>query len=101
VLLLSQSSRRNACACCVTNHIRSNGELWDQNNRPVNNNIEVVFSAQSIPMAAHAIKEYVTPLLNNNFTVTEEQCFLCSPRRCYIMSWVLKSSLITAGVYLL
>jgi hypothetical protein len=38
----------------------------------------MVFSAQAMPMAAHATKDYVMPSLNNNFTVTEEQCFLCS-----------------------
>jgi hypothetical protein len=46
--------------------------------RPLNNR-GMVFSAQSVLMAAHAAIEYIIPLLSNNFTATEEQCFLCSP----------------------
>jgi hypothetical protein len=48
--------------------------------RPVNNRV-MVFSAQSMPMAAHATMVYVMPSLSNNCTATEEGCFLCCPCR--------------------
>jgi hypothetical protein len=41
----------------------------------------MVFSAQSMPMAAHTTIEYVTPSLSNNCTATEKRCFLHSPRQ--------------------
>jgi hypothetical protein len=41
---------------------------------PVNNNKGMVFSAQSVPMVAHATMEYVMPSLSNNCIVTEELC---------------------------
>jgi hypothetical protein len=47
--------------------------------RFVNKNRGMVFSAQSVPMAAHTIVEYVIQSLSNNCTATEEQCFLRSP----------------------
>jgi hypothetical protein len=40
------------------------------------NNRGMVFSVQSVPMAAHAPMEYVKPLRSNNCTLTEERCFL-------------------------
>jgi hypothetical protein len=39
---------------------------------PVNNKREMVFSAQSMPMALHATGDYVMPSLSNNYTATEE-----------------------------
>jgi hypothetical protein len=48
--------------------------------RPVNNR-GMVFSAQSVPMAAHATMEYVMHSLSNNCTATEERCFLRGPCR--------------------
>jgi hypothetical protein len=39
---------------------------WPANNRGM------VFSAQSVPMAAHAIMKYVIPSLSKNCTATEE-----------------------------
>jgi hypothetical protein len=51
----------------------------------VNNNRGIVFSAQSLPMAAHAAVEYVVPLLSNSCAATEERCFLRGPCR-YIIS---------------
>jgi hypothetical protein len=56
--------------------------------RPVNNDRGMMFSAQTLPMVAHATMEYVTPSLSNNCTITEERCFLCSPYRGYIKSLV-------------
>jgi hypothetical protein len=47
--------------------------------RPVNNNKWMVFSAQFVLMDVHSIIEYVMPSLSNNFTVTEERCFLRGP----------------------
>jgi hypothetical protein len=58
---------------------------WQQ---PVNNNRGMVFSMQSMPMAAHATMKYVMPSLSNNCTATEEQCFLCGQCQGYIMSLV-------------
>jgi hypothetical protein len=49
--------------------------------RPVNKIRGIVFSAQSIPMAAHAAMEYVMLSLSKNYTATEEQCFLRYPCR--------------------
>jgi hypothetical protein len=43
--------------------------------RPLNNR-GMVFSVQSVLMAAHAATEYIIPSLSNNFTATEEQCFM-------------------------
>jgi hypothetical protein len=48
--------------------------------RPVHNR-RIVFSEQSMPMAGHAIMEYVMPSLSNNQTETEERCFLRGPHR--------------------
>jgi hypothetical protein len=45
----------------------------------------VMFSAQSLSMAAHATMEYVMPLLSNICTATGERYFLCGPCRDYIM----------------
>jgi hypothetical protein len=53
--------------------------------QPVNNR-GMVFSAQSVLMAAHATVEYVMPLLSNKCTAREEQYLLCSPCLGYIMS---------------
>jgi hypothetical protein len=39
---------------------------------PVNNNRGIVFSAQSMLMAANATTEYIMPLLSNNCTTAEE-----------------------------
>jgi hypothetical protein len=39
----------------------------------LNNNREIVFSAQSVSMAAHATLEYVIPSLSNNCTTIEER----------------------------
>jgi hypothetical protein len=52
----------------------------------------MMFSAQSVSIAAHATMEYSMPSLSNSCTATEERCFLCGPCRSYIMSWALKSS---------
>jgi hypothetical protein len=41
----------------------------------------MVSSAQSVPVAAHAIMEYVMPSLSTKQTETEKQCFLRDPRR--------------------
>jgi hypothetical protein len=41
----------------------------------VNSNIEVVFPAQFMPMAAHATMKYVMPSLSNNCIAKEKQCF--------------------------
>jgi hypothetical protein len=49
--------------------------------RPVNNNRGKVFSAQCVPMAAHATMEYAMPSLSNNCTATDEPCFLLGPFR--------------------
>jgi hypothetical protein len=49
--------------------------------RPINNNIGMVFPAQSVAMAAHEIMEYVMPSLSNNCTATEEQFYLRGPCR--------------------
>jgi hypothetical protein len=40
--------------------------------RPVNKNRRIIFSAQSVPMVAHAAMEYVMPQLSNNSTAREE-----------------------------
>jgi hypothetical protein len=45
---------------------------------PVNNR-GTVFSAQTVPMAAHATMKCVMPPLNNNCTLTEEWCFQHGP----------------------
>jgi hypothetical protein len=50
---------------------------------PINER-RMVFSAQCMPIAAHATMEYVMPLLSKNCTETEERCFLCVPCRGYI-----------------
>jgi hypothetical protein len=54
--------------------------------RPVNKK-EMIFSAQSVPMAAHATIEYVMASLSSNSTATEERCFLCDPCRYVISRW--------------
>jgi hypothetical protein len=41
--------------------------------QPVNN--------RGIVYSVHTTVEYIMPLLSNNRTVTDEQCFLCSPRQ--------------------
>jgi hypothetical protein len=41
----------------------------------------MVFSVQSVQIAAHATMEYVMSFLSNNCTATEERCFLRSPCR--------------------
>jgi hypothetical protein len=48
---------------------------------PVNKNREVVFSAWFVPMVAYATVKYVMQLLSNNYTATEERCFLPGPYR--------------------
>jgi hypothetical protein len=48
---------------------------------PVNNKRGMVFSARSVPMAAHAIMGYIMLLLSNNGTTIEERCFLRGPCR--------------------
>jgi hypothetical protein len=45
-----------------------------------------VLSAQSVPMTMHATMKYIMPSLSNNFTATEELCFLRGSYRSYIMS---------------
>jgi hypothetical protein len=67
-------------------HIRSKQELWSQQpavtrQLPVNFNRRIVFSAQSVPMAAHVTMDYVMASLNNNYIATEERCFLRGPCR--------------------
>jgi hypothetical protein len=49
----------------------------------VNNNKGMVFSAQSVPMAAHAKMEYVMPSLSNNCTATGKVFSTRSVPRCY------------------
>jgi hypothetical protein len=49
--------------------------------RPENNNRGVVFFVQSVLMAVHTTVEYIMPLLSNNCTATDEQCFPCSLRQ--------------------
>jgi hypothetical protein len=46
---------------------------------PINNNRGMVFSTQSVPMAVHAIMEYVMPSLSNSCTAAEERCFIRGP----------------------
>jgi hypothetical protein len=48
--------------------------------QPVNNR-GMVFSSQSVAMAAHATMEYVMPSLSNNCTATEERCLIRGPCR--------------------
>jgi hypothetical protein len=73
-------------------HICSMQELWSDSKqavtkqRPVNNSRGILFSAQSMPMAAYAAMKYFMPLQSNNCTATEEQCFLCRLYWVYIMS---------------
>jgi hypothetical protein len=43
---------------------------------PVNNNRGMVFSVEPMLMAVHTIVEYIMPSLSNNFTATQERCFL-------------------------
>jgi hypothetical protein len=40
-----------------------------------NNNRGILFFAQTVPMAMHAMVEYVMPLLNNNFTAARNGVF--------------------------
>jgi hypothetical protein len=54
------------------------------------NNRSMVFSEQSVTMAAHATVEYIMPSLSNNCTATEEWCFLCSPCWSYTNLAVVK-----------
>jgi hypothetical protein len=58
--------------------------------RCVNNNRGMAFSAQSVPMTAHAKMGYVMPSLSNNCTATEERYLLRSPCREVISrsSWL-------------
>jgi hypothetical protein len=44
--------------------------------RPVNKNRRMAFSAEFVPMAAHATMQYVMPSLSNNCTTREERHFL-------------------------
>jgi Fe-S-cluster-containing hydrogenase component 2 len=53
--------------------------------RSTNNSRGIVFSTQSMPMSVHATLENVIPSLSNNYTVTEERCFLCGACLDYIM----------------
>jgi hypothetical protein len=65
--------------------IHSKQELWSHNSQPltrqrhINNNRGMVFSVRSVPMAGHAVVDYVMPSLSNSCTATEEQCYLCGP----------------------
>jgi hypothetical protein len=54
--------------------------------------IAMVFSVRSVPMAAHATLEYITPLLSNNCTAAEKRCFLCGPCPDVISRTVSKES---------
>jgi hypothetical protein len=54
--------------------------------RPANNKREMVFSAQSVIVAANATMEHVMPSLSNTYTATKQRCSLCGPCRGYIMS---------------
>jgi hypothetical protein len=47
--------------------------------RPVNSDKGMVFSVQSVPMAAHTTTKYVMPSLRNNCTSMEQRCFLRGP----------------------
>jgi hypothetical protein len=49
--------------------------------RPINNDRGMVFSAQSVPMAAHATVECSMSSLSNSCTATGERCFLRDPFR--------------------
>jgi hypothetical protein len=49
--------------------------------RSVKNNRGMMFSVQSLPMAANATMEYVMPSLSNSRTLTEERCFLHGPAK--------------------
>jgi hypothetical protein len=60
-------------------HVNSKQESWDHKSRPVNNDKGMLFSAQPIPMAPHAAKEYVTSSLSKNFSVTGDGVF-CAVR---------------------
>jgi hypothetical protein len=51
-----------------------------------------VFSAWSVPMAAHATMEHVMPPLSNNRTATDERCFLRGPCRDVISRTVSEES---------
>jgi hypothetical protein len=44
--------------------------------QPVKKSIGMVFSEQSVPIAAHATVEYVMASLSNSCIATEERCFL-------------------------
>jgi hypothetical protein len=55
--------------------------------RPVNKR-GMVFSVQSVQMSAQETVEYIVQSLIDNCTATEERCFLCSPCRRCIMTWV-------------
>jgi hypothetical protein len=58
--------------------------------RPVNNNREIVTFTLTVPMAVHAIMEYGMPPLSNNYTATEERCFLHGPCRDLISRAVIQ-----------
>jgi hypothetical protein len=45
-------------------------------NNSNNNNRGILFFAQTMLMAVHAMVEYVMPLLNDSCTAAEEQSFL-------------------------
>jgi hypothetical protein len=88
-------SIKNALQCCCElSHIRSERELWSHNSRPLLGNGGMVFSAQSVPMAAHATVEYVMPSLSNSCCATEERCFLRGPCRD-VISRTLRSQMVT------
>jgi hypothetical protein len=46
--------------------------------RPINNR-GMVFSVQSVSMAALATIEYIMPSPSNNYTTKRERCFQCGP----------------------
>jgi hypothetical protein len=59
---------------------------------PVNNNRGMVFSALSMPIAAHATVEHIVLPVSNNRNATEERCFLRGPCRDVISKPVSEES---------
>jgi hypothetical protein len=59
--------------------------------RPVNNK-RMMFSAQSVPMAAYATMKYVTSSLSNNYTVRETVLPTRSVPRCYKQEQLVEDS---------
>jgi hypothetical protein len=51
-------------------------QLAGTRQQPINNNRGMVFSAQSVLMAGHAVMEYIMPSPSSNCTATEEFYFL-------------------------